>query len=168
MPARIRRTFVFTDIVESTRLAEILGDAAWSELIRWHDQALRSIVAAHGGEEIKATGDGFFLAFDDPDRAIECAIAIQRRFAEHRQSEGFAPGVRIGVHEADATRSGLDYIGGGVNLAARVAAQANGGEILVSASTFTSAHREFMEGARRSAALKGISMPVELVPVVWR
>lgn len=165
---RTVKTFVFTDIVDSTKLAELLGDEAWNRLIRWHDQTLRSLVAEHRGQEIKTIGDGFFLTFDEPARAIECAIAIQRRLAEQRSAQGFAPAVRIGVHRAEATRTGLDYSGTGVNQAARIASQAAGAEILVSASTLEVANRKFAESARRSVELKGISSPVEIASIDWR
>jgi class 3 adenylate cyclase len=165
---RATRAFVFTDIVDSTRLAELMGDEAWDKVIRWHDQALRSLVAGHGGHEIKATGDGFFLAFDDPDRAIECAIAIQRRLADQRQTQGFAPSVRIGIHWADATRAGGDFIGTGVNQAARIGAHAEGAEILVSAPTIARTRRAFAESGRRTVQLKEISAPVEVLSIDWR
>ena len=164
---RALKTFVFTDIVDSTRLAELLGDEGWERLLRWHDQILRSLVAERGGEEIKRTGDGFFLAFDDPGPAIECAIAIQRRLAEQGRSQGFAPTVRIGVHRDQATRVGLDYIGRGVNLAARIGAIAAGGEVLVSAATFDAAGRPLDVMERRTVELKGMSEPVEVVSLAW-
>jgi class 3 adenylate cyclase len=165
---RAVRTFIFTDIAESTRLAELLGDEAWNRLIRWHDQTLRSLVAEHGGEEIKATGDGFFLAFDTTEQALACAIAIQRRLTEHSQAHGFAPRVRIGVHRAEANRSGLDYTGIGVNQAARIGQAAAGAEILVSAPTLATARREYAALGRRSVELRGLSAPVEVVSVDWR
>ena len=80
---------MFTDIVDSTRLAETLGDEAWDGVIRIHDRTVRAAVAEQGGEEVKATGDGFFLAFADVDQAIEAAVTIQRRLASsvgHRVS----------------------------------------------------------------------------------
>lgn len=166
--SRATKAFMFTDIVDSTRLAATLGDDAWNRLLRWHDDALRSVVAEHGGEEVKRTGDGFFLAFDDIGEAIECAIAIQRRLAQHRDSQGFSPSVRIGLHWADATRNGLDYIGGGVNLAARIGAAAGADEILVSASTLQSSQRVFAEVGRRTSELKGIAEPVDMVSIAWR
>jgi class 3 adenylate cyclase len=165
---RAVKTFMFTDIVDSTKLAEILGDESWDKLIRWHDETLRSVVAAHGGQEIKAIGDGFFLAFDDADRALECAIAIQRRLATQRESQGFAPTVRIGVHTAEANRAGLDYTGTGVNEAARIGGAATGGEILVSADTLARARGRFAERGRRTAELKGIALPVAIVAIDWR
>lgn len=165
---RQARAFVFTDIVDSTRLAELLGDEAWSPLLRWHDQALRSVVAEHGGEEIKRTGDGFFLAFPGATAAVDSAVAIQRRLAEHRASQGFAPAVRIGIHWAEANRAGQDYFGTGVNLAARVGAHAGGGQIMVSAPTLERSRRRYAELERTTVELKGIREPVEVVSIDWR
>jgi class 3 adenylate cyclase len=165
---RAVRAFMFTDIVDSTRLAEALGDEAWERLRRWHDRMLRSAAAEQGGEEVKATGDGFFFAFTDADHAIEAAIAMQRRMADQRATQGFAPEVRIGVHHAEATRSGLDYHGIGVNLAARIAGAAGAGEVLVSAATLAMASHRYADVGHRSAELKGISGPVEVVALDWR
>jgi class 3 adenylate cyclase len=159
---------MFTDIVDSTRLAELRGAEAWNGLLRWPDQTLRAIAAEHGGEEIKRTGDGFFLAFDDPARALACAVAIQRRLATQRAAQGFAPSVRIGVHWAEASRSGLDYIGQGVNQAARIGQVATGGEILISAETLAESRQAFIDAGRRSVTLKGIAAPVEVVSIGWR
>jgi class 3 adenylate cyclase len=164
---RAVKTFAFTDIVDSTRLAELLGDDAWSKLIRWHDQTVRAVIAEHGGEEIKATGDGFFLAFADPDAAIDAMIAVQRRLAEHRERQGFAPAVRIGLHTAEANRAGLDYIGIGVNHAARIGAAAEAAEILVSAATLAAARRSDANAPRRTLRLKGIGEPVEVAAIGW-
>ena len=87
------KTFMFTDIVGSTNLVEALGDEAWEAMLRWHNTALREVFAAHNGEEISTTGDGFFVSFDSPDLAVAAAIAIQRRLAEHRADTGLrAPG----------------------------------------------------------------------------
>ena len=88
---------------------------------------------------MNSTGDGFFVAFDSGRRGIECAIAIQRALAEHRRTSGFALSVRIGLHAADANRRGGDYSGMGVNVAARVAALAGGGEIVASADALADA-----------------------------
>jgi class 3 adenylate cyclase len=165
---RTVRVFVFTDIVDSTRLAETLDDQAWDGLIRWHDRTLRAAVAEQGGEEVKATGDGFFLAFTDADQAIEAAVTIQRRLADQRRAQSFAPAVRIGIHQAEANRVGLDYAGTGVNQASRVGAAAEGDEILVSAATLANARHAFVEAGRRTVELKGLSAPVEVVSIDWR
>src|SRR5437667_9171727 len=88
---RAARTFMFTDIVGSTNLVEAIGDDAWLNLLRWHDQTLRALFAEHGGEEVDHAGDGFFVVFDRSEAAISCAVAIQRTLAEHRRAHGFAP-----------------------------------------------------------------------------
>ncbi len=108
-PRRVEKTFMFTDIGGSTNLVEALGDEAWQRLLQWHDETLTALFAAHRGEEVVTTGDGFFVGFDSPDDAIACAIAIQRTLAEHRRAHGFAPQVRIGVHASrrDAGRAEL-------------------------------------------------------------
>ena len=162
---RVAKTFMFTDIVKSTNLVEALGDEAWEALLRWHDQTLRSLFAAHHGEEVVTTGDGFFVGFDSPEAALACAVAIQRTLADHRQAHGFAPQVRIGVHASDATQVGRDFKGKGVHEAARIAALAAGSEILASKQTATP---RFPASEPRSVSLKGISEPMEVVSVQWR
>jgi class 3 adenylate cyclase len=165
-PRQVERTFMFTDIVRSTNLVEALGDEAWGHLIRWHDEQLRAQFAAHRGEVVKAIGDGFFVAFQNPGDALACAVAIQRALAEHRRAHGFAPQVRIGVHAASATHEGLDYRGRGVNAAARVGALADGDEILATAQTAALAPTQLVTG-RRSVMLKRFAEPVEVVSIQW-
>jgi DNA-binding SARP family transcriptional activator/class 3 adenylate cyclase len=164
---RQRRTFMFTDIVRSTNLVEALGDDAWDHLLHWHDETLRSLFASHGGEEVNRIGDGFFVAFDGPKAAAECAKAIQQALARHRNEHGFAPQVRIGLHEAEATRTGNDYQGKGVHMAARIGALAAGGEILASRSAATQLGR-LPVSSPRTVKLKGLSEPVDVVSVVWQ
>jgi class 3 adenylate cyclase len=165
---RVKRTFMFTDIVRSTDLAELIGDDAWEDLRRWHDELIRSLVAGHGGEIVHSTGDGFFAAFPDAVRGLGAAIAIQRALAAHRRSSGFAPRLRIGLHEADATRAGAEYSGVGIHAAARIAAQAEAEEILASRTTAEASGYAIDQSATRSLQLKGISEPVEAVAVAWR
>jgi class 3 adenylate cyclase len=162
------RTFMFTDIVKSTELVEAIGDEAWEDVIRWHDGALRSLFAEHKGEEVDHAGDGFFVAFEDAGRAVECAVAIQRRLAEHRRTHGFSPQVRIGLHAASATQTAHTYRGKGVHAAARVAALAGGGEILASRGTIEAASSSFATIGSRKAELKGVTEPIELLSVEWR
>lgn len=164
-PQRVLKTFVFTDIVKSTNLVEAMGDEAWQAVLRWHNETLRGLFAAHHGQEVVTTGDGFFVGFDNPDSAIACAVAIQRKLAEHRQTAGFAPQVRIGVHASDATQVGSNFSGKGVHEAARIAALANGSEILASRRTVSA---RFAQSEPRVVTLKGISEPLEIVSVVWR
>jgi adenylate cyclase len=165
-PRRVQKTFMFTDIERSTNLVEALGDEAWQNVLRWHDETLRGLFAEHRGEEVVATGDGFFVGFDSPDEALACAVAIQRRLADHRQKAGFAPNVRVGVHAAGATQVGKNFTGRGVHEASRIAALAAGGEIVASRST--AAGSRFPISEAREVEIRGVSEPVEVVTVDWR
>ncbi|MGZ4129693.1 MAG: adenylate/guanylate cyclase domain-containing protein, partial [Actinomycetota bacterium] len=164
-PRRVEKTFMFTDIEGSTTLVEALGDEAWQGVLRWHDETLRSLFADHRGEEVVATGDGFFVGFDSPDEAIACAVAIQRRLAEQRRSQGFAPKVRIGVYASGATQVGKNFSGKGVHEAARIAALANGNEIM--ASRTTAADARFPLSEPRTVTLRGTTDPIEIVTIDW-
>jgi class 3 adenylate cyclase len=165
-PERAVRTFMFTDICNSTSLVQAIGDEAWHDLLRWHDETLRALFRAHGGEEVDHAGDGFFVAFPSARDAVEAATAIQRTLAEHRRTHGFAPQVRIGLHATEASRDGAAYRGRGVHEAARIGALAGEGEVLASWATLEA---EGLDGAgRREVQLKGLARPVEVASVVWR
>ena len=163
-PSQTRKTLVFTDIVGSTSLAELLGDEAWEQLLRWHDETLRSVFSRLGGEVVKSTGDGFFVVFDEAPAAVEAARSSQRALAEHRRESGAAITVRIGMHTAAASRYGRDYTGIGVNVAARVAALAEGGEVLLTEATFAEAGLAEIP-TLREATLRGVSAPVRIAPL---
>lgn len=165
--AQVRRTFMFTDIVGSTSLLEAIGDEAWADIRRWHDETLRTCFTEHGGEEIDHVGDGFFVAFEGAKPALECAVAIQRTLADHRRQHGFSPQVRVGLHHAEAAFGDGEYMGKGVHEAARIGALAGGGEILASLETLP-AEGAYAASEPRSMALKGIAQPVEVVSVEWR
>ena len=163
---REARTFLFSDIAESTGLLEAIGDDAWHDLLGWHDRTLRTLFVEHGGEEIDHAGDGFFVAFPDPSHALACAVDIQRTLAAHRRTHGFAPRVRVGVHSAEATRADQTFRGKGVHEAARIGALADGNEILASVATV--AETGFEHGPSRLARLKGIADEVGVATVEWR
>jgi class 3 adenylate cyclase len=165
---RATRAFLFTDIVDSTKLLEAVGDEAWSSLLAWHDRTLRSCFKEHSGEEIDHAGDGFFVAFPDAASALACACGIQRALSKHRREHGFAPSVRIGVHVAEVTDRGGDYEGRGVHAAARVAAAAGGGEVLASLEALEAAGDGFAANEERSIEAKGFSEPLPVACVNWR
>ncbi len=164
-PEVVMRTFMFTDVVDATKLVEAIGDEAWETLVRWHDQTLRVLFGSHGGEEVDHAGDGFFVAFTTPRAALSCAVAIQRTLAEHRRAHGFAPQVRIGVHATDAAGGDGTYRGKGVHEAARIGALAGGAEIVASAATVDG---DFAVTEARAVSLKGITEPLEVVTIEWR
>jgi class 3 adenylate cyclase len=162
-----RRTFLFTDIVDSTRLLETLGDERWRKLLARHDELVRAQIVESGGDVIKQTGDGFFASFDDPRAAIDAAVAIQRAL----QAEVFAPDVRIGAHAGSAFKTGAnfaDYGGQSVHVAARIGAAAGVGEVLVSRETLDGLETVFRLSQPRTASLKGFEQPIEVVSVGWR
>jgi class 3 adenylate cyclase len=162
-----RRTFLFTDIVGSTRLLETLGNEKWRKLLARHNEVLEKQIAKSGGEVVQQTGDGFFAAFSTPRAAIEAAVAIQRAL----ESEIVAPDVRIGAHTGDAFQSdgdSKDYGGEAVHLAARIGAAAGAGEILVSRDTLDGAGSGFRASTPRSETMKGFEEPVDVVSVDWR
>jgi class 3 adenylate cyclase len=162
------KTFMFTDIANSTTLVEAVGDDAWNDLSRWHDDALRALFSVHEGEEIDHAGDGFFVVFRKDSAALACAVAIQRKLAEHRRLHGFAPRVRIGLHTTVASQVARGYKGRGVHEAARIAGLAAGGEIKASLRTIENASGRFLASEPERVSLKGISEPVDVVSVEWR
>jgi class 3 adenylate cyclase len=162
-----RRTFVFTDIVGSTRLLETLGDEKWKKLLARHNELLRGRIFENGGEVVQQTGDGFFAAFENPKAAIEAAIAIQRAL----DAEIFAPDVRIGAHTGGTFAGDGDsnpYGGEAVHLAARIGAAAGAAEILVSRETLEGAGARLRLSEPRSEVFKGFEQPVDVVSVDWR
>lgn len=126
-------TILFSDIEGSSALNERLGDVRWLELLRAHHRLVRDQVRACGGFEVKSQGDGFMIAFASARRAIECARAIQTATARGlgNHSSG-AIRLRIGLHTGEAIREESDFYGKNVVVAARIADEARGGEILAS------------------------------------
>jgi class 3 adenylate cyclase len=127
-------TILFSDIEGSTALNERLGDVRWLELLRAHNRVVRDQVKAGGGFEVKAQGDGFMVAFPSARRAILCARSIQEAIARDLGDHPDGPvRVRIGLHTGEAIREESDFYGKNVVVAARIADEASGGEILASA-----------------------------------
>ena len=160
--AATRRTFVFTDIVDSTKLLEALGERKWKQLLDRHDQVLGATIREQGGDVIKHTGDGFFAAFDTAAAAVEASVRIQRALEDELFS------VRIGIHSGEALERGSDYTGRGVNVAARIGALAGSGEILVSSETIDGASVPYAVTGERSAELQGFKEPVPIAAVRWQ
>jgi class 3 adenylate cyclase len=162
-------TILFSDIEGSTEMTERLGDKRWMELLREHNAIVRDKLKAHGGFEVKSEGDGFMLAFQSARRAIECAIAIQEALAQRNQSAGEPIRVRMGLHTGEVIKEGDDFFGKHVNLAARIAGQAAGGEILVSSllKELTESGGDIPFGEAREVELKGLANPHRVFEVAW-
>jgi class 3 adenylate cyclase len=150
-PDRMLATVVFTDIVDSTRLASELGDRRWHRMLEQHNQVVREQLARFRGREVKTTGDGFLASFDGPARAIRAAHAIRAELAEHGLQ------IRAGLHTGEVELIADDLGGIAVHLAARVMAQAQAGEVLCSRTV-----RDLVAGAgfgftdRGTHQLKGV------------
>ncbi|HET6734262.1 adenylate/guanylate cyclase domain-containing protein [Mycobacterium sp.] len=154
---------LFSDIEESTALNERIGDRAWVRLIGRHDKMVRRHVKNHSGHVVKSQGDGFMVAFTHPEEAVRCSLDVQRSLS--RRPNGIR--VRIGIHMGKSVRRGDDLFGRNVAMAARVASEADGGEILVS-EVVRDALRDlddvtFDDG--RNAELKGFSGSYRLYAV---
>jgi class 3 adenylate cyclase len=163
-------TVLFTDIVESTDTTERIGDRAWLSLLEQHNELIRSQLAAHGGYEVKSTGDGFMLAFDSARGGLECAIAIQRALAAHNAEHPDLPiRIRIGLHTGEPIWGDNDFHGRGIALAARIGAKAEAGEILVSTllRELTESLGDFEFVRHRDVKLKGLSGRHRLHTVRW-
>jgi class 3 adenylate cyclase len=155
-PDRVLATVLFTDIVESTRRAAELGDQAWRSVLAAHHQLVRDELVRHRGREIKTTGDGFLATFDGPARAIRCAAAILDAIRP------IGIDIRSGLHTGEVELMDGDVGGIAVHIAARVAALAGPGEVLVSSTVkdlVVGSGIEFVDRGVRE--LKGI-------PDTWR
>jgi len=155
-----RVVILFSDIEESTALNERIGDRAWVKLIGAHDRLVSDLVQRRSGHVVKSQGDGFMVAFARAEQAVRCGMDLQqalRKDAKRKRHEEIR--VRIGVHMGRSVRRGDDLFGRNVAMAARVAAEATGGEILVSEPVRDALcdcdDISFDEG--RDVALKGFS-----------
>ena len=125
---RVLATVLFTDIVDSTATAAVMGDAKWREVVTEHDRLARAIVGRYRGEFVRGTGDGMLATFDGPARGIRCAQALTESV------KLLGVNVRAGLHTGEITYGGNDLAGIGVHVAARVASLAGASEVWVSST----------------------------------
>ncbi len=161
-----RVVIVFSDIEGSTEANEAMGDRAWVRLLGKHNKLVQSRVEKHGGHVVKNQGDGFMIAFADPENAVRCSAEVQSALADAARWEAIR--VRIGVHMGTSVRRGEDLFGLDVAMAARVAGQADGGEILVSAPVAAAVGDldDIALGSPREVELKGLRGTHSLYPVL--
>jgi adenylate cyclase len=160
-------TVAFSDIESSTRLALRLGDHKWFDLLRWHDRVVTDRTTQQGGRVVKSLGDGHMLAFSSASHALRAAIDILRALQQSDHRDELR--VRIGLHTGEVVQSADDFFGTAVNTAARVAAAADGNEILASSLVheLTRNLGSFQFGEPRVAQLKGLPGEHRLFPVTW-
>jgi class 3 adenylate cyclase len=163
------RTVLFTDVAGSTSMMRRLGDEKGRAVLRDHERVTREALKAHGGTEVKTMGDGFMACFSSATGALECAIAMQRAFAQHNESAEEPIRVRIGLNAGEPIAEDEDLFGTAVIVAARIAAKAEGGEIVVS-DTIRGlvAGKGFLFSDRGDVVLRGFEDPVRLYEVRWR
>lgn len=129
-------TIFFSDIENSTALNSELGDEQWVRLLRSHDRLVTTYVDKHRGEVVKSQGDGYMVVFSTPDLGVAAALDIQRALGAKRKRDRHLRRtpirVRIGLHTGTTVEREGDYFGSNVAMAARIAALADGGEVLVS------------------------------------
>jgi class 3 adenylate cyclase len=160
---------LFSDIEGSTELNERLGDKEWVRLLARHDATVRSVIERHGGHVVKTQGDGFMAAFGTPEPAVRSAIAIEEAF-EHGRRKGKAQVlIRIGIHHGDVVHRDNDIFGRNVAQAARVAALAQGGEILVSENVAEAVAEceDIALSEPREVQLKGLAGDFAVCAVEW-
>lgn len=128
-----RVVILFSDIEESTALNERIGDRAWVKLIGAHDKMVHRLVKRQEGHVVKSQGDGFMIAFSRAEQAVRCGIEVQEELdKDGKRKRHQEIRVRIGIHMGRSVRRGDDLFGRNVAMAARVAGEAVGGQILVS------------------------------------
>jgi pimeloyl-ACP methyl ester carboxylesterase len=153
---RVLATVLFTDIVDSTARAAELGDARWRELVQAHHGLVRRQLTRFRGTEIDTAGDGFFASFDGPARAIRCACAISEGVRE------LGIEIRAGLHTGECERIDNKVGGIAVNIGARVASNAQAGEVLVSSTV-----KDLVAGSGIQFRERGVA-ELKGVPGEWR
>jgi adenylate cyclase len=162
---------LFSDIEDSTVINERVGDRAWLRILAAHDRVVRDRVEREQGHVVKSQGDGFMVAFSEPEPAVRCAVAIERGIAGGpRRLRKAEIKVRIGIHVGKAVAKDDDLFGRNVAFAARVAGEADGGEILVSSDVAEAAAEidEVSYGDAREVELKGLEGSHEILAVHWQ
>jgi class 3 adenylate cyclase len=161
-------TFLLTDIEGSTGLLQQLGDG-YAAVLRDVRSTIRSVVKRAGGYEVDARADEFFGVFKDARAALETAVAIQRRLAEHIWPDGSTVRVRIGLHTGRPTVTDTGYVGIAVHTAARICWTGHGGQIVLSSGTHSTLRSAPLDGVafRELGAhpLQGLPNPEELYQV---
>jgi predicted ATPase/class 3 adenylate cyclase len=162
-------TFLFTDIEGSTRLLQRLGDGYRGVQDR-HTEILRRAIATGGGHEVRTEGDAVFAAFDSAAGSVRAAVAAQRELDGHPWPDGVELRVRAGLHTGEGVLGGDDYLGLDVNRAARIAAAAHGGQVLLSGSTHALVEHDLPAGVRLRDVgehrLKDLAHPEHLYEIV--
>ncbi len=170
MPTTGTVFILFTDIVDSTKLLDAIGDEAMDDIRRQHFQLLREAVRASAGEVIKTMGDGVMVAFASGIDAIGCAVAMQEAVHHYNEQDGVHQiQIRIGIHAGEAIREENDYFGTPVVIAKRLCDLAGPGQILASdlVQALVGSRGRFNFRDTGPVSLKGMSLPVPSKEIAW-
>jgi class 3 adenylate cyclase len=162
------RTIVFTDLEGHTEMMQRLGDEGGRDVLRVYERITRDQLREHGGTELKALGDGLMASFPSATRALQFAAALQRAVGAHVEAGGEPLRVRVGVNAGEPIAEGDDLFGTAVILAARVAAEATGGQVLVADVVRQLVAGKGLIFAERGApVLAGFMEPVRIWEFLW-
>lgn len=163
------RTILFTDLEGHTTMMTRLGDQKGREVLREHERITRIALAANGGTEVKTMGDGFLASFASAQRALECAIALQR--AVHPDGDASVLSgvrVRVGINAGEPIAEEDDLFGASIIAAARIAASALGGQVLVAnVVRELVAGKGFLFSDTGEHSLRGLEDPVRIWELRW-
>jgi len=163
------RTVLFTDLVGHTKMMSRLGDQKGRDVLREHERVTRETLAANSGTEVKTMGDGFMASFTSVTKAVECAVALQKAFDYPEESANEPLHVRIGLNAGEPIEEDGDLFGATVILAARIAAKADGGEILVSdVVRGLCSGKGFLFADRGEFVARGFEESVRIFQVSWQ
>ncbi|MEO8228561.1 MAG: adenylate/guanylate cyclase domain-containing protein [Chloroflexota bacterium] len=162
-------TFLFSDIEGSTELADRLAPPTYRGLLEQHHRILREAFAAEGGVERGTQGDSFLVVFRDAPSALAAAVQAQRSLATETWPSDEDVRVRMGLHTGEGIPGGDDYVGNDINRAARIAAAAHGGQILMSETSMTLTRRTLPDGVELRDTgehrLRGLTGPERIYQV---
>ncbi|HLF72021.1 MAG TPA: adenylate/guanylate cyclase domain-containing protein, partial [Dehalococcoidia bacterium] len=162
------RVILFTDLERHTAMMQRLGDERGRAVLREHEIITREALAAYGGTEIKTMGDSFMASFGSATRALECAVAIQKAFADRNATADEPMRVRVGLSAGEPIAEADDLFGSSVIMAARIADQAKGGEIvLANVVRELAAGKGFVFDDRGEVTLRGFDEPMRLYQLKW-
>jgi adenylate cyclase len=159
-------TLMLSDIADAPAAAEELGPERWEQLIRDHHLLVEQLVARHDGQVAKWQGDGFLASFNSAHAALHAAVDLQRTFTAGSSSLA----IRVGMHSGFVMGNPEQLMGRNAVLAARIAAQAKGGEILVSSSAreYTQSDPSFRFEEHGEYHFKGLLGEHVVYSVIWR
>src|SRR4051794_4157155 len=164
-------TFLFSDLEGSTRLLKQLGDTGYTQMLGPHRAIVRQVFAAHGGSEIDTQGDAFFYGFSRARAAVAAAVEVQRRHEAQQWPDGAHVRVRLGLHTGEPVVGEEGYTGLDVVRAARIAADGEGGQILLSEATRAIVGSDLPEGVDvrelGERTLKDIDEPEPIYELVY-